>query len=245
LANGPSLRDVIPLLTIDNRFNNTDFIAVNFFAFDDAFFKIKPIHYCLSDPIFFSKSPEEIKVFELYVLFETRINWVINLYIPSYAYKKFIIYSKITNKYINIKRINTNYYYGFTKWHFFFYKKNIAMPCYSTVAIMAIFVGINLGYSRVYLYGVDHTFFDSLYVDDNNVLNSKIMHFYDNKKTIAYKPMTSLTGEPVKMSEFLYGRMNVFKGHDVLAKYAQFMNVSIINCTKNSLIDSYDRKIKP
>lgn len=42
------------------------------------------------------------------------------------------------------------------------------MPSVVTVALMAIYVGINSGYSEIDLYGVDHTFFDSLTV------NSKI-----------------------------------------------------------------------
>ena len=51
------------------------------------------------------------------------------------------------------------------------------MPIAQTVTNMAIFVGINSGYNQVSLYGVDHTFFDSMCVDKNNRLCKRKLIF--------------------------------------------------------------------
>ena len=47
------------------------------------------------------------------------------------------------------------------------------MPLAQTVANMVIYVGTNSGYQQIGLYGVDHTFFDSMCVDGNNRLCNK------------------------------------------------------------------------
>ena len=56
LANGPSLKEVLPKLQMD-KFSDTDFIVLNFFGMEAVFTRIKPKHYCLADPMFFSSKP--------------------------------------------------------------------------------------------------------------------------------------------------------------------------------------------
>jgi hypothetical protein len=245
LANGPSLKEVIPLLDKEERFKNTDFVVLNYFAFDEIFFKIKPKHYCLSDPLFFSTSSDEHNTLRLFQILDSRVNWNLNIYIPAYGYIKFKQYSKITNAHIRIIGLNTDVYTGFKRFSFFLYKKYCAMPPIWSVIIMAIFTAINSGYSTLYLYGVDHTFFDSLYVNDDNILCNKYTHFYDKETIVEYKPIMDVPGKYLRTSEYLYGKTLIFKSHDILAEYAKYRNVSVINCTQNSLIDSYKRIKNP
>ena len=56
LANGPSLKEVLPKLQMD-KFSDTDFIVLNFFGMEAVFTRIKPKHDCLADPMFFSSKP--------------------------------------------------------------------------------------------------------------------------------------------------------------------------------------------
>ena len=49
LANGPSLKEVLPKLQMDK--------VLNFFGMEAVFTRIKPKHYCLADPMFFSSKP--------------------------------------------------------------------------------------------------------------------------------------------------------------------------------------------
>ena len=50
LANGPSMKNVLPRLTTD-EFKNTDFIVLNFFGSMDIFTQIRPKHFCMADPM--------------------------------------------------------------------------------------------------------------------------------------------------------------------------------------------------
>jgi hypothetical protein len=242
LANGPSLKDILPRLIVDEKFKTSDFIVMNFFALENIFFIIKPRHYCLSDPIYYMSSTEKARVSVLYETLEKRVDWDLNLYIPNDIYRQFRMYSKISNRNIHIKKVNNIEYNGYEVLRFLFYKNNIAMPPLRNIAVLSIFVGINSGYSTIYLYGVDHTFFDSLHVDEENRLCNIFAHFYDKERVVEYKPLiVQYTGKQVYISEYLDMARSVFMGHDILERYAQYMKVKIINCTKNSLIDSYER----
>lgn len=242
LANGPSLKLKLNDFLRDNARHQSDFLVVNFFAFDPAFVVIKPNFYCFADPMFFTETSNEKKVRELFNILNDSVDWPINIFIPSFAYQKFVIYSKLDNKHITIRSISALEYSGFTKWKFFFFQKGWAAPKMYNVSILAIFVGLTLQYKRVNLYGVDHTFTNSITVDDNNILCNIDAHFYD-KDVPALKPLIRIdNGLPWKVSEYLGFFAIVFKTHEELAAYASYLKVQVVNCTKGSMIDAYERQ---
>lgn len=242
LANGPSLKDALHHFTEQNRLKYTDYIVLNNFAFDESFFIFKPGHYCLADHMFFQQTHREINVKKLFFILEQKVDWKMKLYIPSHNYKKFIEYSGIKNKNIQIIKVNTTLYEGFERLRFFFYRKGLAMPKVQTVANLSIFVGLNSGYQQLDLYGVDHTFFDSICVNDKNQLCNKELHFYTDGQGVLKPIRRNDNDEIFQVSDYLVSIMNMFKSHDLLAKYSKYLNVKIINCTKISMIDSYERK---
>ncbi|BES62412.1 hypothetical protein [Dysgonomonas capnocytophagoides] len=241
LANGPSLKDVLDKLEKDEEFKNIDFIVLNFFAFEDIFFKIKPKHYCFADPMFFHQNHKKDIVQKLFDVMENRIDWDINIYIPSTGFTDFLEYSKLKNSYLHIVKMNVTEYSGYESFRHIFYKKGLAMPRIGTVANLAIFVALNKGYSYVHLYGVDHTFFDSLCINKNNILCNKDVHFYDSND-VDLKPILRNDNDiPWKISEYIEAISYMFSSHDLLAAYAQYLNIEILNYTQCSMIDSYNR----
>lgn len=243
LANGPSLNEILPRLEIDKNFENIDFLVLNFFAFDDIFFRIRPKHYCLADPMFFRENhrPERNDdVRRLFDILQNNVDWDLHLYIPKHFAKNFVRFAKITNPKIEIIIINCIEYKGYESLRNFFYRKGLAAPYVITVANMAVFTAINLRYDKILLYGFDHTFFDFL-VDEKNRFCYKAIHFYD-EGTVSYKPMLNGDGSQVKISRYLEYIACLFKSHDDLSVYAKYMHTEIINCTPCSLIDSYSRK---
>jgi hypothetical protein len=243
LANGPSLKEIFPHLTTDEEFKNIDFITMNFFAFDDVFFKIKPKHYCLADPMFYQKTHQYDKVFKLFEIFRKKIDWEMNIYIVSPSNKKnFVSFSEITNPFINIILINAIEYRGFPSLRNIFYKKGLSSPPVPSVIIQAIYVGINLGYSTIHLYGADHNFFDSLWVNNKNQLCKKDSHFDSNINEKLEPIIRSNDGKVYRVHDYLEEYKNVFVAHEICAQYAKFMSTEIINCIKDSMIDSYKRK---
>jgi len=65
LANGPSLADELPRLLAGAR-AGCDFLAVNYFAEHEAFERLRPAYYVLSDPQFFRASAQRDRVAALY-----------------------------------------------------------------------------------------------------------------------------------------------------------------------------------
>lgn len=243
LANGPSLKEVITRVETDVEFQGVDFIVLNYFAFEDVFFRIKPKHYCLADPMFFGDSHRKADALRLFSILQDRVDWDLNIYVPKKGLKPFRAFSKLTNSHLHIIALNTEEYRGYESLRFKFYEKGLSMPRIQTVANMAIYVGINSGYSRINLYGVEHTFLDSLCVNDQNQLCNRDKHFYD-KEEAPLKPIikTDSLDEVWKISDYLMAIAWMFKSHDLLAAYANYKGVHIVNSTKGSMIDSYERK---
>jgi hypothetical protein len=243
LANGPSLKEVIPHLAVDDEFKNNDFIVMNFFALNDVFFKIKPKHYCLADPIFMQEAyiNKKEQVLELFRILQKGVDWNLTIYVPGNALKSHLLYSGLANPFIKHISVNTVDYSGYEHFRFFFYKKSLAMPRVQTVANMAIYVALNSGYSLVNLYGVDHSFFDSMCINDNNHLCNRNRHFYDNSGEELLKPIIRYDDLIYKISDYINDISYMFKSHDLLSAYAKFIQVRIVNCTRGSMIDSYER----
>lgn len=242
LANGPSLKRLLSGLSAE-RFPDTDFIVMNFMGAVDAFTRIKPKHYCLADPMFFHPNHKEKEVRQLFSMLNERVDWEMNLYIPKDSMKEFKPFSALSNPHIHLVPLNCIEYKGFECLRYFFYKRGLSMPVVATVAIMAIFVGINSGYCRIDLYGVDHTFFDGMCVDKNNRLCNKETHFYDNGD-VELKPILRMDNSQIwKIGEYVKAIGQMFISHDLLASYARHRNVRIVNCTECSMIDSYERSI--
>jgi len=242
LANGPSLKAQMADLVGSSQHKYNDYVVLNYFAVDENFFLIKPRHYCLADPMFFQLSHKEVDAKNLFSILESKVDWEMSLYIPAHFYNKFIEYSKIKNKNISVIKVNTTPYKGFESLRCFFYKKGLSAPEVFTVANLAIYIGLNSGYKRLDLYGVDHTFFESLCVNDKNQLCNKELHFYGDVKSTLKPILRNDNGHVFKVSDYLYSIMSMFKSHDILVRYSEYLGVEIINCTKSSMIDSYKKK---
>lgn len=240
LANGPSLKNVLERIETDEEFLNTDFSVMNYFATDRLFKIIKPKFYSLADPMFFKKDSRYEKVMNLFETLNKEVDWPMTLYIPnSVSYKGFLEYSKLRNPYITIIPVWHLFSNSPTIVKNFFFKKGLSSPHFITVALLSVYGGINSGYKYINLYGADMTFFDSLYVNENNQLCNVYSHFYDDKKE--YKRVTFDDAQPCKISYYIKGISRMFIGYDELAEYAKYTGTTIINCSPISLLDCFQR----
>ena len=239
LANGPSLKNDIPHIVEQNKNGKYDYIVLNFFAMDEVFYKLKPRYYCFADPMFFEKDRRYEKVMALFHVLNTKVDWDMTIYVPKEKIGAFLSFSGLNNSHLKIKGVIATQYKSFEclrNWH---YEKGLALPCLGTVAILSIYAAINLGYKYIELFGLDHTFFDGICVDENSHLCRRIAHFNDKQYTL--EPEWKSDGVHTKVSEYLFEMAEIFRSHDLLANYASYVGAKIINKTNNSLIDSYIR----
>lgn len=238
LANGPSLKDDL------NNLIETDATCVlNFFCLDSIFWQIKPRHYVLADPAFFTEENTPSNVARLYEAI-SRIDWDITFYVPLRYYSVFR--SKVTrNKCIFIKTfyrsplLNVRKCTSLDK---YMYKKGLHAPSAQNVLIPSIFIMLNEGYERIFLYGADHSWISQMVVNDKNQVCLVDKHFYDEKEPIL-KPWLNGVEGTFKMHELMGIFHIVFLTYHNLEKYARYLgNAKILNMTVGTFIDAFNRK---
>lgn len=244
LGNGPSLGKVLENWQQNKDFTENDVFAVNYFCTNENFEKIRPGYYVLSDPSFFDKeNPLFEKGEKVYEVLNEKVSWKMNLYVQFYALKMIDWKKAVTNPNIKIVPFHSLMYQGYEKMRFRFYKKGLGSGNFGTVVLNAIFIALNLGYKEIFVYGIDHNFFDGLVVTKENVLCHIDSHFYEDSKL---KPMMNHFDhkmKPFTMETFLEDKYSVFKGHRIFNEYANYLGAKIYNCTENSLVDAYERKV--
>lgn len=236
LANGPSLKKEIEKIKDgDEFFQNKDFCIVNYIPESDIYEMIKPKYYVITDGQFSDESHPNFK--RAQAMFERMVevtDWEMNIYI-QFAHKQrksFNIFKN--NPHIEISVIHTTPYKGFEKLRFYFYNKGLGNGEFGTVIINAEYVMLYNGYKRLHLYGVDHNFFDGLFVNNKNQLCIKYDHYYSKDKSKIIKYHKDVSG-------FLSWYAELFKGHKIMNNYALSLDAAILNHTNGSMIDAYKR----
>jgi hypothetical protein len=238
LGNGPSLYNELDDIIKQNKI----YFVVNGFANSDLYSKIQPKYYILVDPLYWddtilnSDMEKEREVLNM-ILIKTK--WDLILFIPRKG-KNF--FKKYFQQNLNIKIFGFNdlvletHWFKFNHW---FYERNLATIQFQNVLAASIFLGINMKYPNIYLYGTDHSWIKNITLNKQNEVCIKHDHFYEIEENLL--PWMSNNGTIYKMHEILFDLHNIFKGYHKLKSYAEFGNVNIINLTKESFIDAFPK----
>jgi hypothetical protein len=230
LANGPSLND--EMAEIKKDFDSYDYCLLNFTFRNPLFMEIRPQMYILADPAFFSGKPNKEAVF----CFQ-KVDWDMSLYVP-YRFRKG--FKELNNPRINVIPFHKGEYQGFDKVKLFLYKKGLSMPRPENVVAAAIFNAINAGYKKVELYGADHSWLRGMYVNDNNEFCCDNSHYYDDKQST--KPVRQeRDSKKPPLHKWLLSLSIAFESYHILRRYADYRGVQIVNMTKGSYIDAFQR----
>lgn len=230
LANGPSLKDIIDKID----YTKGDFSVVNNFYKSPYYKKIKPKYHVLADPLYF-RTDEDIRPFV------DAVDWDMKLFVPYLAIRNVGVLNKMPNKYIKVVPYNTMTYEGFDCFRNWIYKHGWAMPQAQNVLIPSIFNAINMGYKKICIYGADHSWTETIRVDNCNRVCFTDSHFYDVQK-VNLVPWHKSSGEQYLMHEILRDLAQMFDSYHIIRKYADYRNCRILNCTKGSYIDAFERE---
>ncbi|MEO6901886.1 MAG: 6-hydroxymethylpterin diphosphokinase MptE-like protein [Bacteroidia bacterium] len=241
LANGPSLKQSLEKNL--NHFIETPLICVNTFALTDEFVKLKPTYYIMLDPFFWEKKNET--VIDTFSSLALKTTWCLYLFIPKHALNK-EVFINLKNKNNNIHIVPFNYtvFKGFPTIAHWFYRKNLAMPQSLNVTIAALFIGINIGFKEIKLVGADHTWHENLHMSNENVLHSKVPHFYENEVEVKYVPFYKgghVEKGTQKAHEFFNIWSRTFYAYILINEYAISRNCTIYNASEISFIDAFKR----
>ena len=162
------------------------------------------------------------------------------LFVPYYAWKQQKLFSVELNPHVEIIPFHTVEYNGLNCFRHFFYKKGLSMPKAQNVLVPSIFNAINMGYKEICLYGVDHSWTRTLCVNNQNLVCAIDSHFYDTTEK-KMEPYLKRPGESFMLHELLRAFANMFESYQILRNYADYMGCRIINYTKDSFIDAFER----
>lgn len=234
MGNGPSLRE-----TIDNKKDallSNDTMAVNFASNTEEFFKIKPSHYILADPHFFTSSDPNVEKLWGNI---AKTDWDMKLHLP--ANRKAI--PAVLPKNVEIGFFNMTPGEGYDFICHSLYSKGLAMPRPRNVLIPAIMEGIREGYRDIYIAGADHTWPHTLYVDDQNRVVTVQPHFYEDNPKELDRVAEVYSG--LHIHDVLGSMVVAFRSYHAIRKYADKKGIRIYNSTPGSLIDAFTRKSLP
>lgn len=246
-GNGPSTKEILGKYN-DGVFDiSSDSFFVNYAPLDPTFFKIKPSHYFLSDFVF-SRDTHDYRVEmtrKMYDLLENNVDWDLNIYL-CFPKKEncweLIDFSRIKNPNIHFVFLNRKHCSGLQpSLRHKLYKQGWFMPEEGTVINTAIYVALIEGYKEIELYGVEHSMFLNLRMNENHEICMLQKNFYDKEaKLVPIKTDGNFERSYIhNYMEFIYV---MFRSHYLLKQFADYMGAKIINCTRNSMIDVYDFK---
>lgn len=110
-----------------------------------------------------------------------------------------------------------------------------SIPFSQSVSIMALMIAIYMGFSEIYLVGVEH---DSLFTGQYN-------HCYENQKSVDAFNNYDLKGDYLKANNFtseIFSLSNLWKQYIYMREIASRMNINIYNATKGGILDVFERK---
>lgn len=234
LGNGPSLRTNIN--EDMDLLHSYDTLAVNFAANTPEFFELRPKYYVIADPHFFQNTDDR----NVAALFESlqSVNWMMTLYVPAGSVKA--VRRRFSNGHLKVAGFNMVAAEGISCISDALMNRALGMPRPRNVLIPSIMIGIWLGYTRIVLLGADHTWLQSLTVDDENRVVSVQRHFYKESPTELER--ITRVYDKRRLHEVLESMCIAFRSYHAIAGYAKKKHVTILNSTPASYIDAFPRK---
>ncbi len=233
MGNGPSLSATIA--QYPDVLASHPLLAVNFAANAPEFFTLRPQYYVLADPYFFAVK-ENTAASSLMKHFE-EINWEMTLFIPVKAKKTAI---SIKNNFINIQYFNAIGVEGFDWLENFAYSHGYGMPRPRNVLIPSIMITMALGYKNIYITGADHSWTQTLSVNERNEVVSIQPHFYKDDENEEARVKTEYLKYP--LHQIIHSFYVAFKSYFTIRRYATYRKVNIYNATPDSFIDAFERR---
>ncbi|MDE5875925.1 MAG: hypothetical protein K2H47_00235 [Muribaculaceae bacterium] len=245
MGNGPSLRGVLEGDRAVLR--DCDLMAVNFAPNTSAFFELRPKYLVLADPHFFyvSASDGDPNVVRLWENLH-RVNWPLLLLVPVRFAAAARTLAEAGNQHnkngqLQIKTFNTTPAEGLRSVNHWLFDCRLAMPRPRNVLIASLMLGIWLGYKDIRIVGADHTWSQSLWVDDMNRVVSVQPHFYEDKKEELDRVAAEYAG--YHLHDILRSLTVAFESYHHIASYATQRGVRITNLTPGSMIDAFPRSL--
>lgn len=244
LGNGPSLNET--LATELEWFHTYDLLAVNNAASHEQFEQLKPRFYLLNAVTYFQADEDLNELYigfnrDLYKNLHSKTTWKMTLLVPFRAKKSEAFQQLLaSNPNLDASYFNQTPIEGLSFWSHWGYRKGWGMPRPHNVLIPCIMVGIRLGYQHIALVGADHSWLADLSVNESNEALLRHVHYYDTDGSKPMK-MEDRIQQPRKLHEIIHKFYLSFEGYWLIKAFAERHRIRIINASKTSMIDAFER----
>lgn len=242
LANGPSLNEALSI--IQNEGDLENIMVTNYFCKSDLYDKLRPNYYVICDPVYTKLTTEYPEVKKFYTDLYEKTTWELNFFVPFSYLKKIrsiLEELKLSNNNIQLVGYNMVNFNGDNWFNYLFFKRKLGMPRPTTVAVPAMMMCIQMGYTNIQLAGIDLNLHKDLVVDQSNRLLIKTSHFYSNEGTLTPFYKDKKNNLTFSMSEIFWIFHNFFYSFDIIAKFARNQGIEIINYSKESFLDQFKK----
>ena len=231
VANGPSIqKENLDLLEGENVFTVNQMIRKPEFA------KLNPIINFWADPAYFDENmPNESKE-EFSKLFKLTCECsqdIIN-FVPMYAYD-FLKKRDLIEERVHFFDASLQFYDGYNK-KIDFTKRT---PDFRNIVQYAISMAIYMGFKEIYLLGCDST---GIITKINSVLNQSIEECYTYDLGTKGQNYVNTLVDYFTVEEQFVGWAQIFHLYGEIYKYCQKNDISLINCSKTTIIQSIPRR---
>jgi hypothetical protein len=246
LGNGPSLNDT--LRKSQQAIRKEDLLCVNAFSLAKEYTELQPRYYVIADPQFWRSNPiEGVNDYcdSIINAVVEKTTWPLTLFAPydacRYLHKGHVLFSNLNIKIIFYNKTTVR---GFNWFSHFCYKRQLGMPRPQNVLVPSIMLALNMGYKEVYITGADHSWHETLEVNNENILCIKQFHFYEKDETIELKPIRDVfTGRQFFIHQQFESLVITFKNYHIIEHYAKSIGIKIYNASAKSFIDAFERKM--
>lgn len=242
IGSGPSLKGTLAehLSFIKQR----DVVCTNNFIASPLFINIRPRYYVLMDRAFWLHSTSA-RLQDEYRQYAQKmvdvVDWPMTIFLPQAA-RHWNYFQEVPrkNSRVSICYVNTTQVASWTWLKHLLYRRQMAMPTMQNVLVAALFLSVNLRYRNVYLVGGDHSWHQSLYVDEHNRLFLKNTGFQDEDER-SYEPFYEDPAEkkPYMMYNLLRDLSRMYLGYMEVEHYAKERGTMIRNASSKSFIDAF------
>ncbi|NNE27747.1 MAG: hypothetical protein HKN09_12955 [Saprospiraceae bacterium] len=240
LGTGPSLRQ-----TLDNHFatlQGVPTMGLNHFAEKDTFDQIKPAYYMIGAPEIWEEglnayyTEKSIRLFEA---LRDKVHWPFQLFVGRAAKKSSRLEIIRSNNNIKVVFYNRTPAEGPDLIKHSIFNSKLGMPRPHNVLIPSIMVSFWMGFQKMILVGADHSWHESIRIEDSNTILLDQKHYYDTKEN--WRPMGWKGQRDRKLHEIFHKWMLSFKGYFEIVDYAQKQNFEVLNASEKSYIDAFPR----
>ena len=233
MGNGPSLNETIA--SHRDVLCNFPTLAVNFAANSPEFKILKPRYYAIADPAMFAlKNNPTIEQLKQNL---SAVDWQMTLFIPCTARGAM---NALRNENLKIEYFNAIAVEGFQWIEDLAFKSGRGMPRPRNVLIPSIMIAMKMGYKNIYITGADHSWTQTLSVNEKNEVVSIQPHFY--KEDESEEKRVKADYLKIKLHQVIYSLYVAFKSYHTIQGYATRSGINIFNSTPQSFIDAFPRK---